>query len=101
MPDSPGSSPITQVLARSVASTRNDVSEGARFTIAPIVAVRYDMTGTHEGEFQGIAPSGTEVGAQGMNFFRLEDGKLAEKWSDKDVLGFLQQLGVIPTPEAV
>ena len=36
MPDSPGSSPITQVLARSVASTRNDVSEGARFTIAPI-----------------------------------------------------------------
>jgi hypothetical protein len=27
---------------------------------------------------------------------RIENGRLAEKWSDKDVLGFLQQLGVIP-----
>ncbi|MFE4393495.1 hypothetical protein ACFRPV_06525 [Kitasatospora sp. NPDC056808] len=27
---------------------------------------------------------------------RIENGKLAEKWSDKDVLGFLQQLDVIP-----
>jgi hypothetical protein len=30
---------------------------------------------------------------------RIEDGKLAEKWSNKDELGFLQQLGVILTPE--
>jgi ketosteroid isomerase-like protein len=29
---------------------------------------------------------------------RIENGKLAEKWSDKDVLGFLQQLGVMPRP---
>jgi hypothetical protein len=27
---------------------------------------------------------------------RIADGKLVEKWSDKDVLGFLQQLGVLP-----
>jgi hypothetical protein len=27
---------------------------------------------------------------------RIEDGKLAEKWSDKDVLGMLQQVGVVP-----
>ena len=27
---------------------------------------------------------------------RIADAKLAKKWSDKDVLGFLQQLGVIP-----
>jgi hypothetical protein len=29
---------------------------------------------------------------------RIKDGQLAEKWSDKDVLGFLQRLGVILTP---
>lgn len=29
---------------------------------------------------------------------RIENGKLAEKRSSKDLLGFLQQLGVIPTP---
>ncbi|WP_406278360.1 hypothetical protein [Embleya sp. NBC_00896] len=30
-----------------------------------------------------------------------ENGRLAEKWSDKDLLGFLQQLGVTPTPGEV
>jgi hypothetical protein len=30
---------------------------------------------------------------------RIEAGRLAEKWSNKDELGFLQQLGVIPPPE--
>ncbi len=29
---------------------------------------------------------------------RVKNGQLAEKWSDKDVLGFLQQLGVMPRP---
>ena len=28
--------------------------------------------------------------------WKIENGKLAEKWSDKDALGFLQQIGVIP-----
>jgi hypothetical protein len=27
---------------------------------------------------------------------RIENGRLAEKWSEKDVLGFLQQIGVVP-----
>ncbi len=30
---------------------------------------------------------------------RIADGRLAEKWSNKDVLGFLQQLEVIPRLE--
>jgi hypothetical protein len=31
---------------------------------------------------------------------RIAGGKLVEKWSDKDVLGMLQQLGVIPSSKA-
>jgi hypothetical protein len=30
---------------------------------------------------------------------RIENGMLAEKWSNKDELGFLQQLGVLATSE--
>jgi hypothetical protein len=30
---------------------------------------------------------------------RTADGKLVEKWSEKDVLGFLPQIGVMPMPE--
>jgi predicted ester cyclase len=30
---------------------------------------------------------------------RVADGKIVEHWSNKDELGFLQQLGVIPVPQ--
>jgi hypothetical protein len=30
---------------------------------------------------------------------RIANGKLAEKWSNKDAPGYLQQLGVMPGPE--
>jgi hypothetical protein len=30
---------------------------------------------------------------------RIADGKLVEKWSDKDELALLQQLGVVPRLE--
>ena len=29
---------------------------------------------------------------------RIENGKISEKWSDKDTLSLLQQLGVLPEP---
>jgi hypothetical protein len=31
-----------------------------------------------------------------ITIHRIAHGRLAEKWAEKDVLGFLQQLGVIP-----
>jgi hypothetical protein len=31
-----------------------------------------------------------------ITIHRIANGKLVEKWSEKDLLGFLQQLGVIP-----
>ena len=34
----------------------------------------------------------------GTVIHRIENGKIAEKWWDKDLLGLLQQLGVLPAP---
>jgi hypothetical protein len=31
-----------------------------------------------------------------ITIHRIANGKLVEKWAEKDVLGFLQQIGVIP-----
>jgi hypothetical protein len=31
-----------------------------------------------------------------ITIHRIENGKLAEKWSDKDTLAFLLQIGVLP-----
>jgi predicted ester cyclase len=55
------------------------------------------MTGTHEGELEGIAPTGGRVAAQQSHWFRVVDGKLAEHWAVRDDLGMLQQLGVMST----
>jgi predicted ester cyclase len=33
----------------------------------------------------------------GITLARIEDGKIAEEWSQADMLGLMQQLGVVPT----
>ena len=60
------------------------------------VASRVTMTGTHQGELHGIAPTGKEVNTTIILITRFADGKVAEDWESRDDLGLLQQLGVIP-----
>lgn len=64
-----------------------------------MVAARWTVTGTHDGAFQGIEPTGTEVEVEEMGLFRVEDGEVAEVWLLADMLGLMQQLGVVEPPE--
>jgi predicted ester cyclase len=52
--------------------------------------------GKHEGDLPGIPRTGNDVQMTAVAIHRIADGKLVEKWSDKDVLSMLQQVGVIP-----
>lgn len=63
------------------------------------VATRWILSGTHEGEFQGVPPSGTHVEMTGITIFRVANGKLIEGWTNEDVHGMLQQIGAVPAPE--
>lgn len=63
------------------------------------VATRWKLSGTHEGAFQGAPPSGKRVEMTGITIFRVADGRLIEGWTNEDLLGMLQQIGAIPTPE--
>lgn len=63
-----------------------------------MVALRGPSMLTHEGEFMGIEPTGREVQIEGMDFLRIQDGKIAERWVQLDMLGMMQQLGVVETP---
>lgn len=63
------------------------------------VAMRVTLRGTHEGEFMGIAPTGTEFEVANMVFTRVEDGQIAERWVHPDILALLRQLGVDELPE--
>ena len=62
------------------------------------VALAYTITGTHQGDFLGVAPTGRKVTARGVQIGRFENGRLAERWGSSDQLAILQQLGAEPQP---
>lgn len=64
------------------------------------VAGRGCLTGTHRGEFQGLAPTGKEITVVFLDQWRFEDGKVAEYWGLFDVASMMQQLGAMPPPTA-
>ena len=61
------------------------------------VVTRWTSVGTHQGELMGIAPTGVRgPGVMGVTIDRIVSGKCVEIWNAWDVLGMLQQLGVVP-----
>jgi steroid delta-isomerase-like uncharacterized protein len=75
------------------------------FTIEDVIAegdkvmVRWTNSGTNSGDFLGIPATGRSFTIGGIDIYRLEGGKLAEHWHQVDMLGHMQQLGLLPTPE--
>ena len=62
------------------------------------VVARVSVSGTHQGEFLGIAPTGNQVAIKGIDILRIVDGKVVEHWGKFDDLGMMQQLGVMEQP---
>src|SRR5262245_46051584 len=57
------------------------------------VVTRYTSTGTHRGEFRGIAPTGRTIRLPEISIYRVARGKVVEQWCLLDDLGRMQQLG--------
>lgn len=62
------------------------------------VVQRNRLVGTHEGEFMGIPPTGNEIDVPGIAIYRIEDGTIAEQWVQSDMMGMMEQLGVMEGP---
>jgi predicted ester cyclase len=74
------------------------IAEGDRVT------ERWTGRGTHLGELhlgelQGIPPTGKRVEGPGSVFYRIVGGKIVEFRGQFDMLGLMQQLGLIPSPQ--
>jgi predicted ester cyclase len=73
-----------------------------RFTADDIIAegdkvvTRWTASGTHQGVFQGIQPTGNHVVFTGITISRIENGIIVEDWEEVDQLNFTQQFGVFP-----
>ncbi|PSP54853.1 ester cyclase, partial [Halobacteriales archaeon QS_1_67_19] len=59
------------------------------------VVVRYTMTGTQQGEFKGIPPTGEDVEIAGIAIYRVDDGTITEAWVVSDFLRAMKQIGVV------
>ncbi len=72
-----------------------------RYTVEDVIAegdrvlTRWTLTGTQQGEFMGIAPTGRQIRVTGMSLDIIEDGMIVEGFDAWDALGLRQQLGAL------
>lgn len=65
-----------------------------------LIACLHRHEGTHLGDFAGAPPSGRRFSINGLELFRITDGKISEFWRHDDEAGLLRQLGMMPEPAA-
>ncbi len=57
---------------------------------------RFQMTGTHTGEFLGLPPTGRTVDVEGVSIHRFAGFRFLESWTIWDVLGMCHEIGLVP-----
>jgi predicted ester cyclase len=60
------------------------------------VVGRFRCSGTHQGEFMGVPPTGRRMEVDEVYFLRVEGGKFVDFWGLEDNLTRMRQLGLIP-----
>jgi predicted ester cyclase len=92
---------LAEEFKRDVAEIRRAFPDYAGTNVEQIaegekVANRFVFLGTHLGEFEGVAPTGKRVEFIGHSIDRVVDGQIVESWIEVDMMGVMQQLGVVP-----
>jgi steroid delta-isomerase-like uncharacterized protein len=74
-----------------MAMTVEDIIDGG-----DTLAARVRFTGTHDGEFMGMPPTGRAVDVNVIDIMRFgDDGLVHEHWGVFDAMGMMQQLGAV------
>ena len=72
------------------------------------VVVRCRFRGTHRGVGQlpvngglmiGVPPTGRSMDVQHIHWYVFVDGLIAEHWANRDDIGMMQQLGLLPATD--
>ena len=85
--------PIASALLAAFPDVHFDVQ--AMIEGSDLVAVRAVITGTQQGEWLGIAPTGRRVKIFAHDFHWLKAGRIAESWHVEDWLRGIQQMRVV------
>jgi predicted ester cyclase len=97
----PGHEPTLASFKQKVAGFKAifpDLEEELQDIIASgdFVATRWVVTGSQRHEFIGIRATGRQIKVEGMNFYRLRDGRVTDIWTQFDGVGMMQQIGAMP-----
>ena len=101
IPPAPGQAPGRKGM-KPLIQGFNAAFPDAKVTVHEIVgargraAVRAEITGTHSGEWFGIAPTGRSFSLALHEFHHLESGRLTHTWHLEDWFGWLNQMSVLP-----
>src|SRR5437867_1099776 len=55
------------------------------------VVTRITFGGTHKGELMGVPATGRQIAIEGITWFRMTNGLIAEEWTEFDRLGLMVQ----------
>ncbi|HRK94758.1 MAG TPA: ester cyclase [Rhodospirillales bacterium] len=98
-----GSPQGREVLRQGIAATHS-ILPGMNVQLHDVIAegdlvgVRGTMRCTHQGTFLNVPGTGHELSWKGLAIFRIEGGKIAERWFNSDSISLVRQLGLAPPP---
>ena len=58
------------------------------------VVIHWTTTGTHKGQFLGMPPTNKKATVTGTSINRIEGSKIAEMWTDWNLMSLMEQLGI-------
>jgi predicted ester cyclase len=56
------------------------------------IACRYNLAGTHKGEFMDISSTNKQFRVKGMTIFSFRDAKVIERWNLVEMTSLMEQL---------
>ena len=102
MPDVKGSEAFKDIPS-AIRTAFPDLVETIEELVAEgdLVVERMGFRATHRGEFMGVAPTGKPVSWTAIAIYRLEEGRIAERWLESNIQGLLLQMGVVSAPRGL
>jgi len=95
---SPGVQGINEVITACRAAFEHlDVTVEDMVAEGDRVAARFTARGIHKGVFMGLPATGKSITMTGIEVFCIENGKIVQLWGEANLLGLMQQLGILPS----
>jgi predicted ester cyclase len=89
-------------LRRSFSELRFEVHENVGVLVeGDLVALRTIITGTHAGDYAGVAATGNAIQTSASHIFRVRDDRFVEHWPVLDTYRILVAIGAIPQAASV